>query len=884
MIMDRVRGWLRQLRVLGRKAAVEAELDEEMAFHVAMETERRVRSGMDPAEARREALREFRGVDRYKEEVRDARWVRLIEDLAADVRLALRAVGRKPGFAAAVIVTLGLGIGATTAIFGVVDALFLRHPAGVAAADEVVRLYIVRDEGRVTTPDGGPGSYVDYESVRRGVGGFSAVTAFNYARPMDLGRGPEASQVRGQAADAGFLPFLGVPAAVGRLLLPADELDGAHPVAVLSHGFARRRFGGPEEPIGTVLELNGEPRTVVGVTAPGFTGLDPEPVDVWIPMAPGPWRTHASMAGLNILGRRHPGATEETLIAESESALARAAEAEPGLDQTPGVLLGTLVPAGGPNRSPAADLALWLLAVSGAVLVIACANVANMLLARGATRRRETAVRLSLGAGRGRVMRHYLAESVILALLGGAAGGGVALSGSWLVRQFPLPPGAGQIDARMLLVAMALALGTGLIFGLVPAMSAGRTDPVEGLKDNAAGGHPSRGRMRRALITVQVALSAILLVGAGLFVRSLDRVHHVDAGLDPYRLLSVSVDLRQAGYGLEEREIFYQDALARVARVPGVESVAMSHFPPFSGSAFGVEVRVMGRETPAVEDKPLVNWVGPDYFRTIGTTIVRGRPIGEGDAAGEPVAVLSEALADRLETVGEVLGMCLNVRVGEWQDACTRVVGVAEDQRRSYLGEPPLTVWLERARSPAELSWGGPTLLVRTTGPAAPLTAPVRSALQAVRADLPFVSVDPVSELVRPEILPYRLGATLFSLFGILAAVLAGVGLYGVLSYFVAERRPELGIRRSLGATDRQTVGLVVRQGLVPIALGLGAGLVVAFAASRLIEALLFGVGARDPLAFGVVPAFLLVVGLIASYLPARRAARVHPMAALRAE
>lgn len=882
--MGTLRGRVKQLRAWVKRDQVEAELDEELRFHIEMETEKNIREGMAPAAARRAALVAFRGVDRTKEEVRSARWTRAPEELAGDVRFALRALARKPGLAAAIVLTLGLGIGATTAIFGVVDALFLRHPAGVAGAEDVVRLYMVRDEGMVKTPSGGPGSYVDYESVRRGVAGFSDVTAAFPSRELDLGRGEEAARIRGRSVAIGYLSFLGVRPEAGRFFLPAEDSAGSQAVAVISHGFWQRHFGGAQDVIGRTLELDGTARTVVGVVERGFVGIEPDPVEVWVPLAAGSWREMAPMAGVTILGRLRAEATREAVVTDAEKALAHAAEAEPGLDQTPGVLLGTLVPAGGPNRPPAANLALWLLVMAGMVLVIACSNVANMLLARATSRRRETAVRLSLGAGRARVVRQYLVESLVLSVIGGTAGVGLALWGASVARQFPLPPAAGNVDGRTLLFAVSLALATGLLFGLAPALRAAGTDPAAGLKENASAQRPSRGRVRRGLVALQVALSAVLLVGASLFVQSLTRVHAVDPGFDAGSLLVVSAELQTAGYGPPEQEAFYNEAIARLSGMAGVEGAAMTHFPPFSSSSFGVDVEVVGNGARPTASTT-VNWVGPGYFSTLGTDVVRGRPIERGDGSGtEPVAVVNESLARQLEASGSVVGLCLNVRVGVWEDACTRVVGVAEDQRSRYLTDGPVAIYLAREQDPAPISWGGPALVVRISGPAAALTGSVRTALQALRPDLPFVAVEPVSEIIRPEILPYRLGATLFSLFGILAAILASVGLYGVLGYFVAERRSELGIRRALGATQGHALRLVIRQGILPVAAGLLVGLTAAFAGGRLIEALLFGVDARDPLAFALVPMLLLAVGLLASYLPGRRAARVEPMVALRTE
>lgn len=896
--MDGLKGLAKQIRSLFRKERVERELDEELRFHLEMETEKNIREGMTPEEARRRALLAFGGVERFKEEVRAARWTRLLEDLVGDARYALRTLRRMPAFTGAAVLTLALGIGATTSIFGVVDALFLRHPAGVRHADELVRLYIVRDEGMVRTPSGGPGSYVDYRVIRDAVPHFSGVTAFLSASELDLGRGEGAQKIRGRAVSHSFFPLLGIRTIRGRWFLPEeDSVIGGHPVAVISRGLWGRHFGGDPAAVGRTLLVNGELLWVVGVAEAEFTGIEPDPVDVWVPLAMAArlglagggtedWREWPAMATVHVIGRLAPGAPRESFTADVAAALRHAAEAIPELDTSPEVLAGTLVPAGGPHRPGAASLALWLLAVTGVVLLIACGNVANLLLSRSSTRRRETAVRFSLGAGRSRLIRQHLTESFVLAVLGGAAGLLLAFWGSRLASQFPLPPAAGEIDARLLLFALALALVTGAVFGILPALQSGRTDAGHGLKEGRLGMDPGRTRLHRSLITVQVALSVLLLIGAGLFVRSLREVYAVDPGLNLEGLLVLSVDLAKAGYEPPEREAFYEDARQRVLRLPGVENATMTHFPPFSGASYGMHFLVPGQESLTIEQGPYVNWVGPGYFETVGTALIRGRGIAEGDGTrGEPVAVINNALARLIAADGEALGVCLAVGEQVRTGGCTRVVGVAENQRTSLLdADVAPVVYLARDRSPDALSWGGPHLLVRGRTGEAALAGQVRSAVQSLRRNLPYVTVEPLATRLRPQLLPYQLGATLFSLFGILALTLAAVGLYGVLGYFVAERRPELGIRRSLGARETEVVRLVVRQGIGPVAAGLALGLAAAYVGMRVLQGMLFGVSARDPLTFVGVAAFMVAVALLASYLPAKRAARVDPMIALRAE
>jgi putative ABC transport system permease protein len=616
-MIDRIRGIAKQLRALFFRRSSERDLADELGFHLEMEAAANERRGMSPAEARRAALRAFGGAERYTERVREVRWTRWPEDLLADVRYAARLLARRPAFAAAVVVTLGLGIGGTTAIFSVVDGLFFRAPAGVADAAAVRTVYIVRDEGSIRTPSGGPGSWVAYAALRAGVTAFSGVAAFVGPRLVDLGRGEEAEQIRVAAVSADYFDVLGVATPLGRGFAAEEHgAPGAHPVALISHGMWQTRFGGARDVLGATLLLNGEPVEIVGVVQKEFVGLHADALDVWLPSAmAGPvglifvgsedWRTQAGMAAVMYVARLARGAEEATAVAQAEAALRHAAESEPALDPTPGALLTSLVPAASPYSSTGVErVSLWLALVAGLVLVIACANVANLLLTRAVARRRELAVRLSLGAGRRRVARQQLTESLVLALLGGAAGVLVAYWGLRVFSYFPLPPAAGQLDTRLLLFALAVSLLTGLLFGVLPALRAVRFDPVPALKASRAVASLTRSRTRRALVVLQVSLSLALLVGAGLFVASLRQVHAIDSGVDVDRLLTASVDLRRVGYDRAAREAFYEHALERLVALPGVERAAIVHFEPFGGAGMSVAWRIPGRQAPAGAEGP----------------------------------------------------------------------------------------------------------------------------------------------------------------------------------------------------------------------------------------------------------------------------------------
>jgi predicted permease len=450
--------------------------------------------------------------------------------------------------------------------------------------------------------------------------------------------------------------------------------------------------------------------------------------------------------------------------------------------------------------------------------------------------------------------------------------------------QFPLPPSAGQLDTRLLQFSFAVSLLTGMVFGVLPAVRSVQFDPIQGLKDSRVAGAITSSRTRRALVVVQVSLSLALLVGAGLFVRSLREVNAIDGGVDLDRLLAASVDLRRAGYSDEERENYYEHALARLSTLPNVERAAITHFEPFNGSGMAVSWDIPGRDAPDGTEGPYLNMAGAGYFETAGTRLLAGRTFDATDrSGGEPVAVVNEAMARLMADDGNMVGRCVPLGDQVRDGGCTHIIGVVETQRRRYLEDKPVpVVFLSRAQAPNAIRWGGPAVLVRTRGNPAHEAAAVRAALQGLSAELPYVKVQPLEELIRRDVLPYRLGATLFSLFGLLALALAALGLYGVLGYFVTERTAEIGIRRSLGAPVRDVTALVIRQGMVPVSAGVVVGIAGAFIGTRFLAALLFGVDARDPVVFGASAAFLFIVGLLASLVPALRAARVSPMVALR--
>ncbi len=877
------------LRGLFQKNQVEQDLDDELHDYLESVAEEKVSSGMSQHAAVRAARVELGSVEAVKDRVRDVGWETVAESVWQDVRFAFRMLRKRPAFTAAAVATLALGVGGTTAVFSVVDGLFLRAPVGASAPESLRRLYIKRDAGYMQTPDGGPGLWIDYVAMRHSGPALNGIGAYLSPELVDLGRGAEVEQVRASVVSHDFLAVLGIPAALGRFFIAEDDgVAGAHPVAVISHAMWQTRFGGAADAVGKTLLINGVLLEIVGVTEKGFTGVEADGVDVWLPSsmaaplglerADGDWRR--STLAVRYIARLASAADDAIAMSQAAESLRRIADAE--LDPTPEVLMSPLVLAAANRGTRTVNLSLWLVLVAALVLIIACANVANLLLAQAITRRRELAVRLSLGAGAWRVARQHLTESAVLAVLGGVAGVVVAYWAMGLMRQFPLPPSAGRIDARLLTFALAASLLTGILFGILPAIRAVQVDPGLALKDSRAGGALRQNHLRRALVMVQMAVSLALLVGAGLFVRSLHHVNTIHSGVDVDHALIVRVDLQRARYTPEMRQEFYESALSRLANLPGVQRAAIIQLEPFHGGTPVAFWAKPGEST--IQPTPGVLAVaGPGYFESAGTKLLRGRTFEATDRrGGEPVAVVNEAMARMIVPDADVLGLCVPFDRQVRRSGCTRIVGVVESERRFYLDEKPQPrVFLAWAQSPNAVPFGTPSLIVRTLNPASDAPA-VRAALQGLRSDLPFVSVEPLAERIRSDVLPFRLGAILFTMFGALALALTAIGLYGVLGYFVAERTAEIGIRRSLGAPVRSVVTLVVRQGMIPVGVGVVFGLTAALAGTRYLAAQLFGVEAKDPVSFVGACAFLLSVALLATLLPAQRAARIDPLTALR--
>jgi predicted permease len=904
-IRPRVRGLF---RLAVRRASLrERDVDEEIRLHVDLRAEQLVQEGWSPEAARVEARRRFalllddaraRLLEAARNRDERMTWRDRIDSVKQDAASAVRQLRAAPGVAAAAVLTLALGIGANAAMFGVVDRLLLRPPEHVVEPQRVTRLYIERRRGGFGGNVSTSVSYPTYRAVRDSTRAFAGVAA-SYPSEYVVGEGEDARQVPALEVTGNFFALLGVRPALGRLIGPDDDRlpSGAH-VAVLGERYWRRAFGASPNVLGTSIVVEGVRYEIVGVAPRGFTGVGLEPRDLFLPLSAMSWQARGhewyaegGMSWISMVGRVRPGVS----FARAESEATRAVRAavpdstvSNGYDHGARVIAASSIQAREPVASEfrsSARVAAWLGGVAAVVLLVACANVANLLLARAVRRRREIAVRTALGAGRGRLARQLLAESTLVAALGGAAGLLVAWWGGAAVRTLLLPGvdwSEPPVSGRVLLFALAATTLTALLTGVVPVLHVAALGVTSGLRTGAREGGGRRARTRTALLVAQAALSVVLLAGAGLFVRSLLRVGAIDYGYDPERLLTVTVTLPDGG-GPDVMPAAYDRMLERARRVPGVERAALSTTSPFWSMLAG-ELAIPGFDSLATlrDEFPLFNAVGPDYFATMGTRIVRGRALGAGDVLGAPrVVVVNEAMARRIWKGADPIGRC--VKVDAVTAPCSEVVGVARTMLQSDLREKPvLEYFVPIAQKQKDVRMR--TLFVRAAGPPQALVPTLRRELRAVVPEARYVDAAPFEERVDPQVRPWRLGATMFGLFGALALLIASVGLYSVLAYTVAQRLHEMGLRMALGARTRDVLALVLRQGLGVAAVGIALGAAAALAAGHWVAPLLFDVSPHDPVVFGGVTVVLLAAAAAAALVPARRATRANPSDALRSE
>jgi predicted permease len=816
-----------------------------------------------------------------------------MQTLWQDLRFGARMLLKKPGFTLIAVFTLALGVGANTAIFTWLKAIILQPLPGVAASDRLVMLHSVaqRSGNQAIVV-----SYPDYKDYRDRNEVFSGLAAFNADtfNLMDSGGQPE--RVFGSLVSGNFFEVLGVRASLGRTFAPdEDRTPGTHPVVVISHRLWQRRFAADPTLIGKTIRLNKRDFTVIGVAPEGFSGSWVGlALDLWAPLMMSPqlsqmgdplnWRDNH---WLSVIGRLKDGVTFEQAQANAQNIAAQLAKDYPKDDEGIGATLFTLID----EPYGAGQMAPWfvvLMVVAGLVLLIACANVANLLLARAAGRGREMGIRVALGAGRGRLVRQMLTESLLLAVMGGAGG---ALLAAWLsdamsgmVPPLGFPLGLNlEWDYRVPGFALALTLLTVLAVGLVPALVATKVDPLVSIKNGvgAASSLMRRGRLRGALVVTQITVSLVSLLCAGLFIRSLAEQRKANLGFDPDRALLVSMELFPSGYDEKRGVEFYRQLVARVAALPGVESASLSNqVPPLLlGSKSSGSFEIEGYTLRADETIDVAcESVAPRYFQTMRIPLVEGREFTDADhAQSASVVIVNETMARRYWGPGHSpVGGRLS-KDNRW----STVIGVARDIK--YLGPTePAQPWIYYPH--AQNYWSTMTLVARTTGDPLQALPGVRAAVRAL--DPTLLMFDEKTLTTHSGVLLFldRIVVTFLSAFGLLALMLASIGLYGVMAYSVTARTREIGIRMALGAQTGDVLKQMIKQGMVLALIGVGIGLAAAYAFTRLMASLLYGVSATDALTFTLVSLLLAAVALLACYLPARKAAKVDPMIALRHE
>ena len=807
-----------------------------------------------------------------------------MDTLLQDIRYALRRLAKNPGFAAVVALTLGLGIGANSAIFSVVNGVIFRS-LPYPEPDRLVRLFQVPDQGGL-----GPFTPMNFLDVQAGTRAFTASAAFTNAG-FTLTSDGEPERLEGASASASFFDVLAVRPARGRTFLPDENQPGKTKVAVISHGLWTRRLGGDPSIVGRTITLNSEPHTVIGVMPEGFSY--PAGRDIWTPLAyDTPFTTTSRGAWyLAVIARLRPGVTE------AQAAREVAVVGERLERDYPEVNLHVKMTAVSLHSYMTGDIRpklLIILAAVGFVLLIACANVANLLLARAAARESEIAVRSALGAGRGRLIRQLLTESVILSLAGGILGLLLAVAGTrYLVSLQPVGiprlDGVG-VDGAVVAFTTIVAILTGVIFGMIPATQATRGDLVGALKEggrSALGGRRA-GRVREGLVVAEIALAVVLLAGAGLLMRSFIRLQAVDPGFSSEQVLTFRLALPSATYDVPaKRAAFYERAVEQMRSIPGVRSVGGIHVLPLTGSSFIFTFAVSGRPPARPGEEPAIQTrvVTPGFFQTMEIPHIRGRGFTAADDWNSPqVVLINEAAVRKFFPNEDPIGKRFTLGWGRGPNVAPNggeVIGIVGDVKHFGLDrvEEP-EIYIPHGQQPV----GNMTLVLRTAVPPLTIADAVRREVRALDATLPIVSVLPLEDVVARSISQPRFYMLLLTIFAAVALALASIGIFGVVSYAVAQRTREMGIRIALGASRERVLRMVLGNAMRLALIGVGLGLAASFALSRTLATLLFDLSPTDPLTFAAVGAGLTAVALLASWLPAARATRVDPVVALRAE
>jgi putative ABC transport system permease protein len=883
-----------RLRSLLRREEVERELDEEMRYHVERKTEEYIAAGLAPREARQAAVRAMDGIERQKEECRDMRGVNWLQDFLQDLRFAARMLRRTPGFTAVAVLTLALGIGANTAIFSVIDGILLR-PLPYGDTDRLVIVW--ENNMKRGNPHNvvSPPNFLDWQAQNHV---FSGMFYVSDLRGNLTGSG-EPEQVVTQYVSANFFSVLGVSPALGPGFVPENGEDGKDNVVVLSYGLWKRRFAGDPAIVGKTIELNGKALSVVGVMPEKFnffvkqgtlTGEKPQLWSPWV--LPAAYHQRKSIGRfMTVVARLQPGATTSSAQTEMTAIASRLANENPDFDGHWGA---TVV---GLREQISGDLRPALLLLLGAVafvLLIACANVSSLLLARAASREREIGIRTAIGASRWRLARQLLTESILLAVIGGGLGIAVAVWGTNVLlaaspanlldmRQVP-------IDWRVLVFACGVTLFAGLFFGFLPSYMSARGAIAETLKEGGRTASVGRHRrtVRNAFVVAQIGMALVLLAGSGLLIRSFTLLLKVNPGFEAKNLLTFTLTLPHAKYGTDPSYLaFFQQLLGRLAKIPGVQSVSMESFPPMAGLGAATSVHILSQPARAASDLPVaaVRVVGPDYLRTMGIPLHAGRDFDAFELAEmRHVALVNQAFVDKYFPAANPLGQKIAVHMKsdeESEKQPSQIIGVVGDVRLIGLDTPaePTVYWPH-----PELVYARMTILARTSGDPLAIVSPARNELRQMDAEEPMASIATTEQLLSDSFSRARFTTIVLGIFAAVALVLAAVGIYGVVAYTVAQRTNEIGIRVAMGAQRRDVLRLVLGQGSQLIFLGVAVGVVAGLLITRLMTGLLYGISATDPRTFAGVAFLLTSVALLACYVPALRAMRVDPLVALRYE
>ena len=871
-------------RNLLRRERVDRELTEELEAYLGLVVEAKVAEGLSPEEARRAALIEMGGLDQVKERVREVRVGHFLGTVWQDMRYGVRTLVKSPGFTVVAVLSLALGIGANTAIFSVVNGILLR-PLPYPESERIMAVWHTPPQESfpgMTRFSVSPGNYLDWKEQSRA---FEQMAIYQYAG-LSLSAGADPVPVTGATVSSDFFSVLRTQTAKGRTFTPDEEQQGREQVVVLGHGLWQRAFGADPNLVGRTVSLNSRSYTVVGVMPAGFEF--PAEAELWVPLA---WdaaeRQMRAIHDYLVVARLKRDASLAQAQAELSTISTRLEQQYPEANKGWGAMVIPLQEDLVGDIRPAL---LVLFSAVGFVLLIACANVANLMLARGANRRKEIALRIALGATRGRIVRQLLCESVLLAVVGGLLGLLLAgWGGQLLVRLSAgsLPDSAEVgVDAWALGFTLLVSLAAGVLAGVAPALQFSRNELAETLKQGTgrtAGGSVKQ-RTRKALVVCEVALSLILLVGAGLMIRSFWKLQNVDPGFDTSNTLTMSVLLPHTRYAEPQQLLaFHDQVLEQIRALPGVVSAGSTTTIPLTGSGSKQPFTVEGRPAPPVSEQPLAQtrYVSTDYFRAIGIPLKQGRPFEDRDRDGAPqVVIISEAMARRFWPGENPVGKRLTASFHE-QQGPREIVGVVGDVKSNGLDDDAAaSMYLPFRQVPRP--WI--SFVTRTASDPQDFVQPISRAVYAVDREQALRSVRTMEQVLTESLSGRRFNMTLLMTFAGLALVLAAVGVYGVMNYSVMLRRRELGIRIALGARALDVLRLVLGQGLALTLIGVGVGMAGAYALTRLMASLLYGVTATDFVTFGSVSGVIILVGLLASFLPAHRATKVDPMMALRSE